>query len=227
MRFNGRTLIACAVSIPLLSGCLVTRGSLEKVKTQQAAERAALKQANEQALAAESAARTSADDALRTELGAVRGDVQALRTELQTLRTDFGAKIAMLEDGMHFMMPVNFDFNAATIREADTPVLARFAHVAQQYYPGSKITVEGFADPKGSTRYNLNLSTKRATAVRDYLVAQGLATDQLSTVGYGETRLVTPKAWGDQPGAEMNRRVVFVIESKGQTAVALTQPEGK
>ena len=60
MRFNGRSLIACAVSIPLLSGCLVTRGSLEKVKTQQAAERAALKQANEQALAAEAAARTSA-----------------------------------------------------------------------------------------------------------------------------------------------------------------------
>ena len=116
---------------------------------------------------------------------------------------------------------------AATIREADTPILARFARVAQQYYTGSKITVEGFADPAGSTRYNLKLSANRATAVRDYLVAQGLATDQLSTVGYGETRLVTPKAWGDKPGAEMNRRVVFVIESKGQPAVALTQPEGK
>ena len=225
MRFNGRSLIACAVAMPLLTGCLVTRGALERVKTEQAAERAALKQANEQALASEKGERESADAALRQELGAVRGDVQALRTELQSLRTDFGAKISMLEDGMHFAMPVNFDFNASALRDADTPSLARFAHIAQQYYPQSKITVEGFADPAGTSRYNLNLSKKRATAVRDYLVAQGLANDQLTPVGYGETRLVTPKAWGDQPGAEMNRRVVFVIESKGQATVALAQPE--
>src|SRR6266571_2111076 len=80
--------------------------------------------------------------ALRQEVGAVRGDVTALRTELQSLRTDFGAKIASMEDGLHFAMPVNFDFNAATIRDSDTPVLARFAHIVQQYYPQSKVTVE-------------------------------------------------------------------------------------
>jgi outer membrane protein OmpA-like peptidoglycan-associated protein len=95
----------------------------------------------------------------------------------------------------------------------------------QQYYPQSKVTIEGFADPAGSNRYNLNLSQRRAKSVRDYLVAQGLTTDQLSTVGYGESRLVTPRAWGDQPGAEMNRRVVFVIETASQKSVALAQPE--
>src|SRR4029078_10785660 len=86
----------------------------------------------------------------------------------------------------------------------------RFAHVVQKYYPTSKVTVEGFADPAGSTHYNNALSKKRADAVRDYLTAQGgLTTNQIETIGYGKTRLVTPKAWGDQPGAELNRRRGF------------------
>jgi peptidoglycan-associated lipoprotein len=84
----------------------------------------------------------------------------------------------------------------------------------QQYYPGTKVTVEGFADPAGSVRYNLALSKRRADAVRQYLVGQGMPAEALSTVGYGKTRLVVPGAWGDKPGAEQNRRVVFVIETR-------------
>ena len=226
MRFHSGSLIACATTISLLSGCATT-GALRRATEQQNAALAAQATAQQTALATERAERAASDSALRTEVGAVRGDVAALRTELQSLKTDFGAKIASLEDGIHFAMPVNFDFNASTVRDADTPVLARFAHIVQQYYPQSKVTIEGFADPAGSARYNLGLSAKRATTVRDYLVTQGLTADQLNAVGYGKTRLVTPKAWGDQPGAEMNRRVVFVIESKGQAAVALAAPDGQ
>jgi peptidoglycan-associated lipoprotein len=226
MRFHSGSLIACAATISLLSGCATT-GALRRATDQQNAALAAQATAQQTALATERAERAASDSALRQEVGAVRGDVAALRTELQALKTDFGAKIASLEDGLHFAMPVNFDFNASTIRDADTPVLARFAHIVQQYYPQSKVTIEGFADPAGSARYNLALSGKRAKTVRDYLVTQGLVSDQLNAVGYGKTRLVTPKAWGDQPGAEMNRRVVFVIESKGQQAVALAAPDGQ
>lgn len=220
MRFHSGSLIAAAATVTLLSGCATT-GALRRAKEEQAAALAA----QQSALTAERAERTASDSALRQDLGAVRGDVQQLRTDLQSMKTEFGAKIASLEDGLHFAMPVNFAFNDATVRSADTPVLARFAHVVQQYYPQSKVTIEGFADPAGSNRYNLNLSQRRARAVRDYLVAQGLTTDQLSTVGYGETRLVTPRAWGDKPGAELNRRVVFVIETASQKSVALAQPE--
>ena len=87
-------------------------------------------------------------------------------------------------------------------------------------------TVEGFADPAGSVRYNLVLSERRAKSVADYLAAQGMSPALIETVGYGKTRLVTPKAWGDQPGADLNRRAVFVIETKGQTSVALANPAG-
>jgi outer membrane protein OmpA-like peptidoglycan-associated protein len=223
MRLHSGTMLACVSTVALLSACATT-GSVRRAREEAAAAAAA----NQQALASERSERLAGDSSLRNDLGMVRGDVQALRTELQSLRTEFGAKITAMEDGMKFDMPVNFAFNDATVRQQDYTTLSRFAHVVQKYYPTSKVTVEGFADPAGSNRYNLALSKKRAEAVRDYLVGQGgLTTNQLETVGYGESRLVTPKAWGDQPGAELNRRVVFVIETAGTQSVALTTPDEK
>lgn len=139
--------------------------------------------------------------------------ITELRASLDSMRTEFGAKIAAVEDGVRFAMPVTFAYDDATIRDQDRPMLDRFARVAQKYYPGSAITVEGFADPAGTMRYNLALSTRRADAVRDALTQLGLSGSQLRAVGYGKTRLVTPGAEKDMPGAQLNRRVVFVIES--------------
>jgi len=225
MRLNTRSMLAWVGAIGLLSGCATT-GALKRAQQQNAD---ALAQATAQqtaALNAEAAQRASTDSALRQQLGLVQGDVQQLKTDLQSMRNDFNAKITAMQDGLKFDMPVNFAFNDATVRQEDYPALTRFAHIAQQYYPQSKITIEGFADPAGGVRYNLNLSERRAKAVADYLASQGLSTAQLETVGYGKTRLVVPKAWGDQPGAELNRRAVFVIETKGQTSVALANPAG-
>ena len=75
------------------------------------------------------------------------------------------------------------------------------------------LTVEGFADPAGSQRYNVALSQRRADAVKAYVASKGLDGSLIETVGYGETRQVARGAEKDQPGAELNRRVVFVIES--------------
>ena len=225
MRLHSGMMLACTAA--LLSACATT-GSVKRAREEAAAAAAANQQALASGLASERSERMATDSSLRNDLGMVRGDIQALRTELQSLRTEFGAKITAMEDGLKFAMPVNFAFNDATVRQQDYTQLTRFAHVVQKYYPTSKVTVEGFADPAGSAHYNLNLSKKRAEAVRDYLTAQGgLTTNQLETVGYGKTRLVTPKAWGDQPGAELNRRVVFVIETAGTQSVALTTPDEK
>ena len=220
MRYvRGPLLVVAAAT--LLGGCATT-GSVKRLReeTQTAI--------NEQQarLNAERAERVAADSAMRQDLGVIRGDVSALKNELQAMKTDFNAKIAMMEEGLQFMMPVNFAFNDATVREADRPALQRFVKIVQKYYPGSKITIEGFADPAGSTRYNLELSARRAGAVRDFLYSSGLASNEMNPVGYGETRLVTPGATHEQPGAELNRRVVFVVETKAQRSVALA-PSGK
>ena len=129
---------------------------------------------------------------------------------------EFNTKITALEDGIKFDVPVNFAYDDATVRDQDHAALDRFAAITQKYYGGSKITIEGFADPAGSQHYNLALSQRRADAVRDYLSGKGLNMGDLKTVGYGKTRLVNPTAQKDDPGAEQNRRVVFVIETKSE-----------
>jgi len=217
--FSGSTVLAAA-AVVLVSGC-ATSGALRRATAQQQAALAAQQTAQEAALATERSERAATDSSLRQDLGGVRGDITALRNDLQAMKTDFGAKIAMVEDGMQFALPVNFAFNADQVRDEDHASLDRFSKIVQKYYPGSKVTIEGFADPKGSTNYNLKLSRRRADAVKSYLASQGLSGNEIETIGYGETRLVTPKAWGDQPGADLNRRVVFVIENKGQRAVSL------
>ena len=171
-------------------------------------------------LGVEVGARMAGDSAAMSEIASVRNDVTQLRTDLGNLRTEFGARITAMEEGIKFAFPVNFAFDDANVRPDDQAALDRFAMVAQKYYPGSKITVEGFADPAGSTRYNLDLSKRRAESVSGYLTGKGVPTEVLRTVGYGKTRLVVPGAAADAPGAEQNRRVVFVIESKGEAMPA-------
>jgi peptidoglycan-associated lipoprotein len=171
-------------------------------------------------VSAERSARMSADSSLTQ-------DVASLRKDLDSLRTEYGAKITALENGMQFALPVHFAYNDATIRDEDKAALDRFAKVATKYYPGSVITVEGFADPAGGVRYNLDLSKRRAASVQSYLSTNAGVTDQINAVGYGKTRLVVPNASKDQPGADQNRRVVFVIESAQAKAsgVAMTSEQ--
>ena len=199
-----RTFAAVAIAAPVMAGC----ASKGFVRQSIADERVH----TDSSIAAERTARMSADSTLS---GDIQTQIASLRTDLDSLRSQFGAKITALETGLQFDMPVHFAFDDATVRDEDRPALDRFAKIAQKYYPGSMITVEGFADPAGSRSYNVKLSERRAEAVKAYLQSQGLS-DEVRSVGYGKTRLVVPGAQKDMPGAEENRRVVFVIESKGQ-----------
>lgn len=204
---------AIALVAPVMAGC----ASKGFVREHIAAEQVRADAHSDSGVSAERSARMSADSSLTL-------DVASLRKDLDSLRTEYGAKITALENGMQFALPVHFAYNDATIRDEDKAALDRFAKVATKYYPGSKITVEGFADPAGGVKYNLDLSKKRAASVQWYLSSQAGVTDQIDAIGYGKTRLVVPNASGDQPGADQNRRVVFVIESAQAQAsgVAMT-----
>jgi len=222
-----RTMLATVAILPLLAAC-ATKGQLRTAVEQQ-------RTAFNTAIGTERSERFATDSALRQDLASTRGDLEAvkadvasLHTDLEKMRADFGAKIAVVEQGLQFALPVNFAYDDAQVRVQDYPVLERFARVVERYYPASKVTVEGFADPAGSVRYNLALSGRRADAVKSFLASRGLSDAQVTAVGYGKSRLVVPNAAREQPGAEMNRRVVFVIESNGQAApVAVGTPNGR
>lgn len=140
-----------------------------------------------------------------------------LRSDLQALEQEFEAKITEIENGLRFAMPVHFEFDRYDVRPVDEPLLDRFASVVLRHYPGSMVTVEGFADPAGSAAYNEWLSEQRAGTVADYLTSRGgLDPSNVRTAAYGEQRQVIEGAQG--PGREglENRRVTFVIEFGGE-----------
>ena len=204
MGMSSKQVAAIALVVPVLGAC-VHPGQYKKDLAETRSE-----------IAQEKSDRMAADSALKGDIESVKSDVTSLRGDLANLRQEYGAKISALESGMQFDMPVNFAFDDATVRDQDKAALDKFADVAKKYYGGSKITIEGFADPAGTQHYNLALSQRRADAVRDYLSSKGLDMSVIKTVGYGKSRLVNPGAQRDDAGAEENRRVTFVIETKGQ-----------
>jgi peptidoglycan-associated lipoprotein len=161
----------------------------------------------------ERAARLSADSAQAEANANTQRELASLRTDLNGLRTEFGAKIAEVAQGLQFAFPVHFAYNDATVRSSDMAALDRFAGVVQRHYPGAHVTVEGFADPAGSQNFNVMLSQRRAQAVKQYVSGKGVDPSLINAIGYGKTRLVRSSASRDMPGAELNRRVVFVIET--------------
>ena len=141
----------------------------------------------------------------------------ALERDLQQMERDFEVSIARLEDELRFNVPVYFAFDDATVESDDQELLARFANVAQKYYPDALVTVEGFTDSSGDENYNLWLGEERSKAVAEYLVSSTAMTeDGVKVVSYGEdTRRLVSEGWG--PGTEgwENRRVVLVIDHDG------------
>ena len=82
--------------------------------------------------------------------------------------------------------------------------------------PGIEIEIQGHTSAIGSDAYNMKLSVKRANAVKEYLIKEGIAADRLTAKGYGETMLEIPepKPRKESPAAKTNRRVHFVINIK-------------
>lgn len=97
-----------------------------------------------------------------------------------------------------------FDFGKATIRPEYYSVLDQVA-AAMMANPGLSIEIEGHTDIVGSSGFNLVLSKKRADAVADYLVRQGVSPDRLFTIGYGFTEPVAPNTTPENQAH--NRRV--------------------
>ncbi len=77
-------------------------------------------------------------------------------------------------------------------------------------YPNVNVTVEGHCDERGTREYNLALGEKRAMAVKNYLVSNGVEPGRLQTISYGKER---PAVTGsDESAWAQNRRGVLVVQ---------------
>jgi peptidoglycan-associated lipoprotein len=83
-------------------------------------------------------------------------------------------------------------------------------------YPDVVVQVEGHADERGTREYNISLSARRATAVRAFLISQGIKQSRLATIAYGKERPAsvcdTEECWSQ------NRRSVTVITGGAKTS---------
>ena len=103
---------------------------------------------------------------------------------------------------------VNFDFDSAELTVSARSTLNRQAAFLS-LNPDLMIVIEGHADERGTREYNLALGDRRATAVRDYLVAKGINSARVRTVSYGKER---PAAAGsDESAWAKNRRAATVL----------------
>ena len=113
---------------------------------------------------------------------------------------------------------VNFDFDKSDITKADEAELRKAINFLRKY-PDSKVEVDGHTDSKGTEEYNQKLSERRAEAVKQYLINEGVVDKaMISARGYGELRPIAPnktKDGKDDPeGRAENRRVEILIVSE-------------
>jgi len=83
-------------------------------------------------------------------------------------------------------------------------------------YPRYTVTIEGHADERGTRDYNFALGERRATAVRDYLMAQGTSGQRIRTISYGKERPVA--TCDDESCWSQNRRAVTVLDGAGSNS---------
>lgn len=99
---------------------------------------------------------------------------------------------------------IYFDFDTARIRPEFSEILAAHARRLSGN-PRLAVRLEGHADERGSREYNIGLGERRAQAVRQVLMLQGVGAAQITTVSYGEERPAVRSS--DEEAWERNRRV--------------------
>jgi outer membrane protein OmpA-like peptidoglycan-associated protein len=196
----------------------VIMAAREAVQASEDARNLAAKRAEQERLTAErkaseerEAAAEADTQAARAETAGVRSEVekrratllQQLNTVLATEDTDRGLVATMAD--------VTFATGSADLKPKARESLARLAGIVS-LLPKLEFVVEGFTDDVGSDAHNQTLSERRAQAVREYLVAQGIAAGAITSRGLGEASPVAPN---DSPeGRAKNRRVEIIVSGE-------------
>lgn len=120
------------------------------------------------------------------------------------------AKVERVEEGItvEFSSKVLFGFDSYSLTDQSKASLNQLISVLNKY-PDTNLEVQGHTDNTGTAEYNQKLSVQRAESVANYLLANGISSNRVTTRGFGMT---APKYSNDTPdGRAQNRRVEFLI----------------
>lgn len=104
----------------------------------------------------------------------------------------------------NYARTILFDTGKSSFKQETYPVLTAITAILKEY-PNSNFSIDGHTDSVGRASSNQLLSERRANAVRDYLISNGISADRLSAKGYGETSPIDTNA--TRAGRKNNRRV--------------------
>jgi peptidoglycan-associated lipoprotein len=103
---------------------------------------------------------------------------------------------------------VFFDFDSSDLVDSSKTALNDNVKIMQAHND-VKLQIQGHADERGTTDYNLALGQRRADAIKNHMINQGVAPSRLAVVSYGEEKPLDPgsneRAWAQ------NRRAEFII----------------
>lgn len=181
----------------------------EKAKLQAADLAAADEKAKLQAadLAAADAELAAADARAQRDQELIEQQEQQLK-ELNAQKTERGLVITLGD--------VLFNTNKAQLKSGGMHNVQKLADFLNQY-PQHNVLVEGHTDSTGSDSYNLELSDRRANAVRTALIDKGVSSNRVATRGYGEAYPVTGN--DTVTGRQLNRRVEIILSDNNGNIV--------
>jgi OmpA-OmpF porin, OOP family len=135
-------------------------------------------------------------------------EIRVLETELAELRADRTERglVVTLSD------EILFDVDQAELKPGGMQQLARVAEFLREH-PDRNVLIEGHTDSTAPDAYNLALSQRRANAVEDFLISQGVDPTRIGAVGYGEQLPIATNETA--AGRQANRRVEIVVLDAG------------
>ena len=127
------------------------------------------------------------------------------------IKDDDLTRITIEEGKVVQLKNIFFDTNKAELLPRSNIELKKLLQLMNDN-PTMVIEISGHTDSRGDTDYNLALSAKRAKAVFDYLIANGIGNERIRSAGYGSAKAIASNE--DDLGRQMNRRVEFLILKK-------------
>jgi len=115
---------------------------------------------------------------------------------------------AKVEEPLMVRARIHFDFNKADIKKEYIPLLKEVARVLKEN-PNINLRIEGYTDDIGTKAYNQKLALKRAMAVKDFLVKEGIKPERIQIVGFGKERYIAENT--TPIGRLTNRRAEFIV----------------
>jgi len=173
--------------------------------------------ARERAEAARAQAERAEKEAAEAEAQALRARQKSTTARLAELERELAEfKAQETERGLVLTLgDVQFASNQETLTAEAMRKLSPLVTILEEQ-PKRRIRIEGHTDSRGEESDNLDLSQRRADAVRDFLIAKGIRSTRITARGYGETEAVASNA--TTAGRQENRRVEVIVLRDGKHA---------